>query len=84
MTFESTPRFSDGSGINSLFMAESDSCCAPVRADDATSFPARPSITVPTLVTISVQATASSTVPVVEAKARFSSPPWCWANWSRA
>jgi hypothetical protein len=84
MTSEASPRFSDGSGITSLFMVEPDPRGAPVRADDATSFPARPSITVPTLVTISVQPTDSSTVPVVEAKARFSSPPWCWANWSRA
>jgi hypothetical protein len=60
-TGEGTPRFSDGSGITGLIMAEPYPWGAPVRADDSTAFTASLAITVPTLVTITVQAPASST-----------------------
>lgn len=59
-TGEGTPRFSDGSGITGLIMAEPYPWGAPVRADDSTAFTASLSITAPTLVTITVQAPASS------------------------
>src|SRR5258708_4496790 len=60
VTKTGTPRFSDGSGITGLIMAEPYSWGAPVRADDAPSFTTSLSLAAPTLVTITVKAPAGS------------------------
>jgi hypothetical protein len=60
LTGEGTPRFSDGSGITAFIMAEPYPWGSPVRADDTTSFTTGLSLAAPTLVTITVQAPASS------------------------